>query len=283
MSTICMNPFTLSEQNGGHQVPCGKCYNCKRRRASSWSVRLMKEYERSMSGYFVTLTYDTKYVPITDKGFMTLNKKHLQTFFKRLRQWHGKNHTSIKYYAVGEYGGKTFRPHYHIIIFNANIEFIEKSWSECINKKLALHRPLGQIHYGTLTEASVGYTLKYISKAKRIPLHSNDDRIPEFSLMSKGLGTNYLSENMIKWHKAKPEERIYIPLKDNKKAPMPRFFKEKIYDEYEKEKIAYHWKKKSDLSKELEIQKLGDNYQSSKIEQYLHGNKKLNKIETLKL
>lgn len=185
MSTVCMNPFTLSEENGGHQVPCGKCYNCKRRRASSWSVRLMKEYERSTSGYFITLTYDTKFVDITDKGFMTLNKKHLQDFFKRLRQWHEKDGISLKYYAVGEYGGKSYRPHYHIILFNANVDYIEKSWAKSTNKKLKLSVSLGQIHYGTLTEASVGYTLKYICKSKRIPLHANDDRIPEFSLMSK--------------------------------------------------------------------------------------------------
>lgn len=283
MSTICMNPFTLSEDNGGHQVPCGKCYNCKRRRASTWSSRLMKEYERSESGYFITLTYDTKYIPITSKGFMSLDKKHLQQFFKRLRQWHGKNHISIKYYAVGEYGGKTYRPHYHIILFNANIDFIEKSWSDCVNKKQQLFRPLGQIHYGTLTEASVGYTLKYISKAKRIPLHNNDDRIPEFSLMSKGLGTNYLTEKMIQWHKAIPEERIYIKLKDGKKAPLPRYYKQKIYDESEKEKISFHWKKKSDLLKMQEIAEHGDNLQSYKEQIFFTGERKLKNIQTLKL
>lgn len=283
MSTICMNPFTLKEENGGHQVPCGKCWNCKRRRASSWSVRLMKEYERSSTGYFVTLTYDTQYVPISKKGFMTLDKKHLQNFFKRLRQWHEKDAQSIKYYAVGEYGGKTLRPHYHIIVFNANIEFIEKSWSECVNKKEGIFRKLGDIHYGSLTEASVGYTLKYISKAKIIPLHQNDDRIPEFSLMSKGLGSNYLTEKMIKWHKNSPAERIFVPLKDGKKAPMPRYFKEKIFDESEKDLISFHWKKKSDLLKEKEIAEHGDNLQCFKEQIFYNGERKLRKPQISKL
>lgn len=125
---------------------------------------------------------------------MTLNKKDIQDFIKRLRQWQKNDASSIKYYAVGEYGGQTLRPHYHIIIFNADINFIEKSWSICTNKKLKTFSKIGNIHYGSLTEASVGYTLKYISKAKQIPLHSNDDRVPEFSLMSKGLGINYLTE-----------------------------------------------------------------------------------------
>ena len=278
-----MNPFQLKECDGGHKVPCGKCLNCKSRRASTWSTRLMKEYERSLTGYFITLTYDTKYVPITEKGFMSLNKKHVQTFLKRLRQWHGKEATSIKYYAVGEYGGKTYRPHYHLIIFNANIEFIEKSWSDCVNKKQAIFRKLGEVHYGTLTDASVGYTLKYISKAKRIPLHKNDDRIPEFSLMSKGLGLNYLTEKQIQWHLEKPSERMYIPMKDGKKAPLPRYYKEKIYTAEQKEQAAMYWKQKADLQKEKEILEHGDNYQFFKEQQYFQGQRKLKTIQTLKL
>lgn len=277
-----MNPFRLHEDNGGHLVPCGKCYNCKRRRASSWSFRLMQQYKVAINGYFVTLTYDTEYVPISEKGFMTLDKKNLQNFFKRLRQWHGTEADSIKYYAVGEYGGKTFRPHYHIILFNVNIEYVEKSWSDCVNKKEKLFRKLGQIHYGTLTEASVGYTLKYICKAKKIPLHNNDDRVPEFSLMSKGLGKNYLTENIIQWHKNNPEERVFLPLPDGKKAPMPRYYKEKIFDESEKERISYHHKKKSDLLQEKLIKEHGDNLKSFKEQQYFDGQRKL-KIDNQKL
>lgn len=276
MSTQCMMPFRLSEENGGHLVPCGKCYNCKRRRVSAWSVRLMNQYQHSQNGLFITLTYDTEYVPITKKGFMSLEKKHLQNFIKRLRQWHEKEADSIKYYAVGEYGGKTLRPHYHIIIFNANVEFIEKSWSDCVNKKEAKFRKLGNIHYGSLTEASVGYTLKYICKAKKIPLHGNDDRVPEFALMSKGLGKNYLTQNKIQWHKNNLEERMYIPLTDGKKAPMPRYFKEKIYTPEEKELISYHNKLKADLHKEQLIKQYGDNYQFMIEQKYLDGNRKLN-------
>nr|QJB19837.1 MAG: replication initiator protein [Microvirus sp.] len=264
-----MNPFQLSEQNGGYKVPCGKCLNCKRRRASSWSVRLVKEGERSISAHFLTLTYDTEHVPISDKGFMTLDKTHLQKFFKRLRKCHGKNHKSIKYYAVGEYGGKTLRPHYHMVIFNADVHLFERSWA-------LDNKTIGQIHVGTITEASIGYTLKYISKASKIPLHKNDDRQKEFSLMSKGLGSNYLTKNMLQWHKNNPEERVYVPLLDGKKAPLPRYYKEKIFDVYEKEKIAFHFQKKATLSQELLVKEHGNNLASFLAEQYLNGLRKMN-------
>lgn len=80
---------------------------------------------------------------------------------------------------------------------------------------------------------------------------------------------------MVKWHKDNPEQRVYVPLKDGKKAPLPRYFKQKIYDEYEKEKISFHWKNKSDLLKEKEISEHGDNLISYKAEQYFNGERKL--------
>lgn len=171
----CINPFTLSEANGGNTVPCGKCEQCRKRQVSSWSFRLMQQYKRCESAYFITLTYDTKHVPITPHGYMQLCKRDVQLFFKRLRKASPGN-KAIKYYCVGEYGGQTKRPHYHAIIFNADIALLQPAWK------------LGQIHYGQVNEASVGYTLKYMFKKGIIPMHRNDDRQPEFALMSKALG-----------------------------------------------------------------------------------------------
>jgi hypothetical protein len=265
-----MNPFRLSEDNGGHLVPCSKCLNCKRRRASSWSIRLVKEGERSTSALFVTLTYDTKYVPITKNGYMNLSKTDLQKFFKRLRKCHENllEAKSIKYYAAGEYGGKTKRPHYHIVLFNANAEYVNRAWA-------LDNKPIGNIHIGTITEASIGYTLKYISKASQIPMHKNDDRQKEFSLMSKGLGANYLSDKMKEWHKNDVTQRVYIPLKCGKKAPMPRYFKEKLYNQEDKEQIAYYFQKKAVLELEQKLEEYGENYQKVREEQFLNGKRKM--------
>ena len=122
MSTRCITPFykKLEIVNGvttGYvPFPCGKCPPCLRRRVSGWSFRLVKQGEQACSALFVTLTYDDEKVPKTASGLMTLQKSDLQKFFKRLRK---KTHEKISYYAVGEYGDKTQRPHYHIILFNA--------------------------------------------------------------------------------------------------------------------------------------------------------------------
>lgn len=233
-----MTPFEkLDKDLGAYRTfPCGKCPVCVSRRTSQWSFRLMQQDKVSKSSVFLTLTYDTDNVPITKKGFMSLSKKDLQNFFKRLRK---SQHISkedlekgygIKYYAVGEYGSHYKRPHYHVILFNADILKIEKSWKH------------GSIHLGSVTGASVGYTLKYISKPVKIT-GDWDDRQKVFSCMSKRLGANYLTKSMVKWHKDDVENRCYVNVGDGKKAAMPRYFKEKIYDENEREKIVSAYKK----------------------------------------
>ena len=123
-----LTPFYVKERHTNDEipVPCGRCPVCSARRVSGWSFRLMKEGERSSSSYFITLTYDTNHVPISPKGYMSLSKTDIQKFFKRLRK---TNEEKIKYYVVGEYGSKTMRPHYHIILFNAKLETILKAWS----------------------------------------------------------------------------------------------------------------------------------------------------------
>lgn len=239
----CMTPYVLKpkwsdKQDGSIAVPCGKCPACTARRVSGWSFRLMQECRVAVSSYFLTITYDTKCVPITKTGFLSLQKKDLQDFFKRLRWAHSKEEPlpPIKYFAVGEYGGKTKRPHYHIIMFNAYADLIQPAWNA------------GAVHFGDVTEASVGYCLKYIHKGPWRPAHRNDDREPQFSLMSQGLGKSYLNAENLRWHMDDARNRMYCNLTDGKKICMPRYYKQKIYgDELRKEIGKYQLAKMKDL------------------------------------
>lgn len=243
----CITPFGVKNKISGETitVPCGKCPMCLKRRISGWSFRLMQETKVSDSALFLTLTYDTKNMPITKNGFMTLKKEDIQLFFKRLRKAHEKieDQKPIKYYCAGEYGGKTLRPHWHIILFNANINLVSKAWN------------LGHIHFGDVNEASVGYSLKYICKKGKIPMHQNDDRLKERSLMSKGLGKVYITKNMVKWHKNDLENRMYCNLKDGKKIAMPRYYKDKIYNEMERKRAAFFTRIKMIEKQNNEIEK----------------------------
>lgn len=235
---------------GAVECPCGRCAACISRRVSNWSFRLMQEEKISLSAYFITLTYDCENVPITKNGFMDLSKRHIQLFFKRVRKQHcsyGKFGVPLKYYAVGEYGGRFKRPHYHILCFNWELELlvgpklfgnIERGIIQLDGKRpfTCSSWPQGHITIGKVSGASVGYTMKYVSKPWR-PMHMNDDRTPQFPLMSKGLGESYLTAAMIKWHQSDLYKRQYCTTLDGKKISMPRYYKLKIASIQEKENI----------------------------------------------
>lgn len=218
----CLTPIKIKNKSpdiGGfayNVVPCGKCPECRRERINSWVFRLTQEERLHSSALFVTLTYETP--PMTDKRFMNLNKKHCQDFFKRLRK--ATNRKTIKYYLSGEYGTKSLRPHYHAIIFDATEKEIEKAWGH------------GFIHFGTVTPESIAYCAKYIDKPSRIPLFQGDDRLPEFSLMSKRMGANYLTPKKIAWHVQ--DLKNYLPLPGGFKSKLPRYYRDKIFTDSDK-------------------------------------------------
>jgi hypothetical protein len=221
----CYAPIHIKNDGANYQVPCGKCPKCIRRRINGWVFRLKEEEKNCFSSYFLTLTYAPKTVPITKNGQQTLDKRDHQLFLKRLRKFQ-KN--KIKYYMCGEYGGKTMRPHYHYIIFNADQKNIEKAWNK------------GITHYGEANIATATYTLNYLDKELKIPVYKGDKRQKEFSCMSKGLGLSYLTENIVNWHKRDLKHRMYLNMEGNKKIAMPKYYKEKLYDWKEKAILKEH-------------------------------------------
>lgn len=228
-----MTPFSVRDKVNGTTVPvpCGKCPNCITRRISSWSFRLLQEEKICSEAHFLTLTYDTAHIPITPRGNFTLDKRDLQLFFKCLRKRTASNgveqQKSIKYYAVGEYGTETERPHYHIVLFNASPREIELSWKK------------GIIDYGKVEPASINYVVGYFQSNGIIPKHSNDDRSKQFALMSKGMGLAYLeNDNTVLWHLQDVANRAYCNLQGGKKVSMPRYYKEKLYFKEQRTAIA---------------------------------------------
>ncbi len=112
--------------------------------------RLKKEYENSCSSAFVTLTYSPDTLPLSDCNVPTLCKTDLQLFMKRLRK---SIVNPIRFFAIGEYGTKTHRPHYHLLLFGCppNIaEHIDKTWQK------------GLYSIGEVSGASINYVTKYV-------------------------------------------------------------------------------------------------------------------------
>lgn len=217
---VCDSPMLVRNKEGVNcDVPCGRCPPCKQRRVASWCFRLKQEEKQHLHAHFVTFTYDTATVPITENGFMSLRKKDMQDFMKRLRKLVG---VGMKYYLVGEYGAKTNRPHYHAIIFGvADTQHYIDSWKD------------GTIFIGNVSGASVAYTLKYLDKPHWKKWHDRDDRAPQFSLMSKGLGANYLSDPVVKYHRQNIE-KLYVTDLGGVKLAMPKYYRSKIWNDDER-------------------------------------------------
>lgn len=109
-------------------VPCGKCAECVKDRQNAWFVRTYYQFLNTKGNiYFITLTYNNKSVSQTDYGY-TLNRSDVQKWLKRGRrygEYHKTQDGKISYFMCGEYGKKTFRPHYHLILFGVSAKTLD--------------------------------------------------------------------------------------------------------------------------------------------------------------
>lgn len=191
----------------------------------------------SLISYFVTLTYEDSNLIFADDE-PCLYKRHLQLHFKKLRK--KLEPKTIKYYAVGEYGDRSDRPHYHYLIFYKGsydrfklMQFIKESWDFGISQVLPIN-------------GAQGYVTKYILKFDK-----REHLVKPFSMVSHGLGIDYLSSSMVKYHRSN-----LIPFATKPGGyhiTLPRYYKDKIFTTYERLLM----KKRADmLRRDLECVKL---------------------------
>lgn len=118
----------------GFEVPCGTCYACRTNKINMWIDRIeMEQRCHSTPAYFLTLTYSNENLYYNENRIPSVHLKHVQSFFKLLRKSYSG--CRLRYVYLGEYGGKTHRPHYHVILFglpSADSRFhqdrIESAW-----------------------------------------------------------------------------------------------------------------------------------------------------------
>jgi len=187
------------------RVRCSHCINCKIHRAQEWCLRLEMESKYWQDCCFVTLTYNDENLPrhiidghlfYTDEEIKehpelsyiyepTLHDKHLTLFFKRLRK---QLESKIRYYAVGEYGTRFGRPHYHMIIFGlsgtvANAQLIAKCWN------------YGFVDVRHFFKETCSYIAGYVQKK----LYGREKylfKLPEFMRCSQHLGEQWLFDHI---------------------------------------------------------------------------------------
>lgn len=202
------NPLTgkwpLTSMNKGYRdkpqkVPCGKCVGCHLEYSRQWAMRCVHELQQHTFSSFITLTYeDDQLVWHEGAKRPTLHPRDLQLFWKRLRKEYGKG---IRYFAAGEYGDVTGRPHYHAIVFGH--DFPDKKFHSFKNGYIEYRsRALndlwghGDCAIGSATFESCAYVARYVLKKKygqAADYYDSEKILPEFVRMSRrpGIGADW--------------------------------------------------------------------------------------------
>ena len=223
---------------GGIPFPCGQCLPCRINKRRVWTLRLMLEayFHEKMS--FATLTYSDDNLRYNDDGLPVLNKRDCQLWLKRLRKHFDR--TGIRYYLAGEYGSRTHRPHYHVILFGVSPDELDPQWVSFDGKSggvqgitrrvtpLSATWKLGLVHVGTVTRDSIQYVAGYVTKKFT---KKGDSLVPEFTLQSRnpGIGAQALLELSAVFNRDEIAKKSRRQLRiDGKTWPLGRYLQSRI-------------------------------------------------------
>ena len=198
-------------------LPCGRCIGCRLEYSRRWADRLMLERGYHNRACFITLTYDPKEEARLQKlgvdpdtgeliNSLSLCKRDFQLFMKRLRKHF--DHVQIRFFACGEYGPKTLRPHYHAILFG--VDFAEDVYSlkqkgPCGDQYFSsptLEKlwPYGFVSIGECSYESCAYVARYVTKkykGEAAEFYSARNIEEPFCLMSRkpGIASQYYEDH----------------------------------------------------------------------------------------
>lgn len=199
----------------------------------------MLEANEKEDNCFVTLTYSDENLPGGVDG-ATLQPKDLQDWLKRFRS--AIQPTKVRYFAVGEYGDRTWRPHYHLALFGwpqcrygfsrytdrrkdccSCCDVIRETWG------------LGHIAVGSLETSSAQYIAGYVTKKMTF----NDDprlkgRHPEFARMSlrPGIGAFFMHDvasELLKLNLEQTQDDVPSSLRHgSRELPLGRYLQRRL-------------------------------------------------------
>ena len=187
-------------------LPCGQCVGCRLERSRQWAVRIMHEASLHDVSSFVTLTYSDECLPSPP----SLRYSDFQAFMRRLRKSHGK----VRFFVCGEYGERTWRPHFHACLFGlrfSDLKVYKKTaagFTLYESSELSRVWTLGFASVGQLSFESAAYVARYCMKKvtgdlaethyRKTDLNTGEmyDLVPEFARMSlkPGIGFQWFKQ-----------------------------------------------------------------------------------------
>lgn len=235
-------------------IPCGYCILCRDEQARQTAVRIYHESMSWIENSFVTLTYNDENLPLHG----SLDYSHLVKFWKRLRKHVGE----LRYYAVGEYGDRTLRPHYHACLFGH--AFIQDRiivqttphllWKSPILDEIWGH---GEVKVGALNFQTARYTASYVTKKLRSKQRyvridpETGELVPVTqprAFMSRNIGKDWW---ITYGHQLKDHDRVII---NGKKQKPPRAYDKWLAEKDENKLKEIKQKRKAQAQKTTPIQ-----------------------------
>lgn len=243
-------------------LPCGKCDHCLEKKAKEWSHRMVLESKVHSKMAYLTLTFNDESII---KNGPNLVKREMQLFLKKLRK--ALNGRKIRYFIVGEYGPRNLRKHYHVILYNVDGTDYHGNY-ERLKRKIpiipgdsdwhVIHYIWEKYGFSKIEKPKGGcfhYLSGYVAKiSKRRDEIERAGLEPEFRMMSKGLGSEFIRRfgNRIKYKK---EKRPNMPLhyfeyayqckktgKTKKVARgLGRYLKNKLHDQIGMDSVLKMW------------------------------------------
>lgn len=241
----CLNPKIIRNKYTHEQiiVPCGECEFCQLRKANDLLRRVDDESKLHADIFFVTLSYSDEFVPtlfvsefddpevqpwydlyvqsgsyreVYSDKILYLSKSDVQLFIKRLRknistyvkQSIITGNAGIRYYCIGEYGGTTKRPHYHLLFFFDNRqlalffeELVRKSWRVNVGSSdKPVYKQIGNIQCERPFSTCSSYVTAYLTTPSSLPAILTFDAWKPFYLASSrpALGSQFFDESIVK-------------------------------------------------------------------------------------
>lgn len=254
---LCKKPYISKE---GAAYGCGQCLPCRINKRRIWSHRIMLEALCHSQNSFLTLTIEDKNLTLvssvaTRNVHSSLDPDSLKNFLKRMRT--ALAPVRVRFFAVGEYGDTSFRPHYHVCLFGyqsclrgrtvRKIGTTEPDWANCCRQCELVGRKwgLGNVDLGELNPSTASYCAEYTTKKMTKKDDARlDGRYPEFSRMSRqngGIGSDAMWEVASSMLRFNLDERADVPSALNhgkRQLPLGRYLQGRLREMNGKEKNA---------------------------------------------
>ena len=232
------------------ELPCGQCMACRVEHARQWAIRIQLESRLYEKNAFVTLTYNdvfNEFNAVLNGQFVqyTLRPVHLQKWLKRFREQVRDRYgwTGIRFFACGEYGEQSARPHFHVILFNLppdfELHFFKSSGSgEPLYRSPDIEKTwqYGFSSVGEVTYESAAYVARYCTKkitGAKAPEHYGK-RVPEFTRMSRmpGIAADYIDSDGLLLRQFAHDTVIIQRAKGAVQCSSPKYWSRKLQERY---------------------------------------------------